>query len=127
MGTRDSSVTPTLRAKGKQQHPSSSSRRHDGNKGLCKDPFGEECWQPLQGPPRRMGCRWLKASSCLDLCVCFSVSLKCSVLIFLADPPPHPSLSSQGFLAFLAVRRLRDITFQEEYNTLFPNSPSLLP
>ncbi|XP_009473569.1 PREDICTED: synaptogyrin-1 [Nipponia nippon] len=37
------------------------------------------------------------------------------------------SIFTWGFLTFLAFRRLRDITFQEEYNTLFPNSPSLLP
>ncbi|XP_041272890.1 synaptogyrin-1 isoform X3 [Onychostruthus taczanowskii] len=37
------------------------------------------------------------------------------------------SIFTWGFLAFLAFRRLGDINFQEEYNTLFPNSPSLLP
>ncbi|XP_017593222.1 PREDICTED: synaptogyrin-1, partial [Corvus brachyrhynchos] len=37
------------------------------------------------------------------------------------------SIFTWGFLVFLAFRRLRDINFQEEYNTLFPNSPSLLP
>nr|XP_025957639.1 synaptogyrin-1 isoform X2 [Dromaius novaehollandiae] len=37
------------------------------------------------------------------------------------------SIFTWGALMFLAFRRLRDITFQEEYNTLFPNSPSLLP
>ncbi|KAM6320697.1 synaptogyrin-1 isoform 2-T2 [Aegotheles albertisi] len=37
------------------------------------------------------------------------------------------SIFTWGFLTFLAFRRLKDITFQEEYNTLFPNSPSLLP
>ncbi|KAM8821627.1 synaptogyrin-1 isoform 2-T2 [Eudromia elegans] len=37
------------------------------------------------------------------------------------------SIFTWGSLTFLAFRRLRDITFQEEYNTLFPNSPSLLP
>ncbi|KAM6292868.1 synaptogyrin-1 isoform 3-T3 [Porphyrio hochstetteri] len=37
------------------------------------------------------------------------------------------SIFTWGLLTFLAFRRLRDITFQEEYNTLFPNSPSLLP
>lgn len=57
----------------------------------------------------------------------FLISVKCSGLFFLTDSPPHTSLSSQGFLTFLGFRRLRDITFQEEYNTLFPNSPSLLP
>ncbi|XP_010004922.1 PREDICTED: synaptogyrin-1 [Chaetura pelagica] len=37
------------------------------------------------------------------------------------------SIFTWGSLTFLAFRRLRDITFQEDYNTLFPNSPSLLP
>ncbi|XP_068797821.1 synaptogyrin-1 isoform X2 [Struthio camelus] len=37
------------------------------------------------------------------------------------------SIFTWGSLTYLAFRRLRDITFQEEYNTLFPNSPSLLP
>ncbi|XP_009871840.1 PREDICTED: synaptogyrin-1-like, partial [Apaloderma vittatum] len=37
------------------------------------------------------------------------------------------SIFTWGSLTFLAFRRLRHITFQEEYNTLFPNSPSLLP
>nr|XP_009503152.1 PREDICTED: synaptogyrin-1-like [Phalacrocorax carbo] len=37
------------------------------------------------------------------------------------------SIFTWGLLTFLAFRRLRDITFQEEYSTLFPNSPSLLP
>lgn len=48
------------------------------------------------------------------------------VLSYRFSSPPL-SFSSQGFLTFLGFRRLRDITFQEEYNTLFPNSPSLLP
>lgn len=64
---------------------------------------------------------------CFFLFFFFLISVKCSGLFFLTDSPPHTSLSSQGFLTFLGFRRLRDITFQEEYNTLFPNSPSLLP
>ncbi|KAL8221891.1 UNVERIFIED_CONTAM: hypothetical protein K2H54_074623 [Gekko kuhli] len=37
------------------------------------------------------------------------------------------SIFTWSTLTFLAYRRLGEITFQEEYNTLFPNSPPLLP
>lgn len=33
-----------------------------------------------------------------------------------------PALSWQSLSAALAVRRFKDLTFQEEYNTLFPSS-----
>lgn len=33
-----------------------------------------------------------------------------------------PALSWQSLTAALAVRRFKDLTFQEEYNTLFPAS-----
>ncbi|XP_070612242.1 synaptogyrin-1 isoform X2 [Erythrolamprus reginae] len=37
------------------------------------------------------------------------------------------SIFTWSFLTFLAFRRLGEITFQEEYNTLFPNSSPVLP
>ncbi|XP_053109245.1 synaptogyrin-1 isoform X2 [Hemicordylus capensis] len=37
------------------------------------------------------------------------------------------SIFTWGFLTFLAFRKLGNITFQEEYNTLFPSSPPVLP
>ncbi|XP_077791086.1 synaptogyrin-1 isoform X3 [Podarcis muralis] len=37
------------------------------------------------------------------------------------------SVFTWGIQTFLAFRRLGEITFQEEYNTLFPSSPPVLP
>ncbi|XP_019400498.1 PREDICTED: synaptogyrin-1 isoform X2 [Crocodylus porosus] len=37
------------------------------------------------------------------------------------------SIFTWGSLTILAFQRFRDISFQEEYNTLFPSSPTLLP
>ncbi|XP_074865425.1 synaptogyrin-1 isoform X2 [Carettochelys insculpta] len=37
------------------------------------------------------------------------------------------SIFTWGLLTFLAFRRLRQISFQEEYNSLFPSSPAPLP
>lgn len=114
-GSRDKGqqCDPHLESQRKQQHSSSSSRRHVGNQALCKDPFGEGCLQHLQGPPGHMSCVCLKASSSLDLCVCFSVSFKCSVLIFLTDPPPTPLSPHRASLPFWLSDGLETLLFRK--------------
>ncbi|XP_025067122.1 synaptogyrin-1 isoform X2 [Alligator sinensis] len=68
-------------------------------------------------------CRALKTSSVqLNRCLCGSAKsalLGQSLFIFNAK--------GAGSLTVLAFQRFRDISFQEEYNTLFPSSPPLLP